>query len=71
MLEPGSFDVCKNAAVPMIAMLSHSELDMEVSDTDIETVESDNCREMLKSDRNTNGVLATMWEGEGFSCKDG
>ena len=54
----------------MIAMLSHSELDMEVSDTDIKTVESDNCRGMLKSDRNTNGVLATMWEGKGFSCKD-
>jgi len=42
--EPGSFDACKNAAAPMIVMLDHSELDIEVSDAGIETVESDDCR---------------------------
>ena len=30
--EPGSFDVYKNAAAPMIVMLGCLELDMEVSD---------------------------------------
>ena len=33
--EPRSFDICKNAAVPMIAMLGCSELNTEVSDTDM------------------------------------
>ncbi len=46
--EPRSFDACKNAAAPMIAMLDHSELDMEVSDTGIETVESDDCRRVVQ-----------------------
>ncbi len=48
MWEPGSFDVRKNAAAPMIAMLDHSELDMEVSDAGMETTESDNCRGVSK-----------------------
>ena len=56
--EPGSFDACKNAAVPMIVMLGCSELDTEVSDADMETVESDNCREVSKKDRDANSVLA-------------
>ena len=38
MLEPRRFDAHKNAAVPMIVMLDHSEIDTEVSDTDVETV---------------------------------
>jgi len=56
--EPRSFDVCKNAAAPMIAILGHSELDTEVSDAGMETVESDNCRKVSRRDRDTNGVLA-------------
>jgi len=59
-LEPGSFDVCKNAAAPMIVMLGHSELDMEVSDVGIEAAESNDCRGVSKKNRNANGVLATM-----------
>ena len=55
----------------MIVMLDHSELDMEVSDAGMETVESDDCREMSKKDRDTNSVLAMIWEGAIFSCKDG
>ena len=43
-MEPRSFDVCKNAAAPMIVMLGHSELDTEVLDAGMETAESDNCR---------------------------
>ena len=61
----------KNATAPIIAMLGHSELDMEVSDTGMETAESDDCRGVSKKDRNANGVLAAMQEGARFSCKDG
>ena len=69
--EPGSFDAHKNAAVPMIAMLGCPELDTEVSDAGMETVESDDCRRVSKKDRDANGVLAAMREGARFSCKDG
>jgi len=58
--EPRSFDACKNAAAPMIAMLGHLELDTEVSDAGMETAESDNCREVSKKNRDANGVLAAM-----------
>ena len=60
LLEPGSFDACKNAAVLMIAMLGRSELDMEVSDVGMETMESNDCRGVSKKDRDANGMLATM-----------
>jgi len=58
--EPKSFDACKNAAAPMIMMLGHSELDMEVSDAGMETTESDDCREVSKKNRDANGVLDAM-----------
>ena len=69
--EPGRFDTHKNAAAPMIAMLGRLELDTEVLDAGIETMESDNCRGESKKDRDTNGVLAATQEGARFSCKDG
>jgi len=69
--EPGSFDVCKNTAAPMIVMLGCSELDTEVLDAGMETMESDDCREMSKKNRDANGVLAAIREGARFSCKDG
>jgi len=69
--EPRSFDAHKNAVVPMIAIIGHSELDMEVLDAGVETMESNDCREMSGKNRDTNGVLATMQEGVRFSCKDG
>jgi len=50
--------VCKNAAAPMIVMLSHSGLDTEVSDTDMESMKSNNCRGISRSNRDANGVLA-------------
>ena len=71
MWEPGSFDACKNAAAPMIAMLGRSELDMEVLDAGMETTESNDCREVSKKDGDANGVLAATQEGARFSCKDG
>ena len=69
--EPGRFDIHKNAAAPMIAILGRSELDTEVLDTGMETVESNDCREVSKKNRDANGVLATMREEVRFSCKDG
>ena len=54
----------------MIIILGCLKLDIEVSDTGIETIESDNCREMSRKDRDTNGVLATMQEEVKFSCKN-
>jgi len=70
-LELRSFDVYKNATAPMIAMLGCLELDTEVSDTGMETMESDDCREMSRKDGDANGVLAMTQERARFSCKDG
>ena len=58
--EPGSFDTHMNVVAPMIAMLGLSELDTEVLDTGMETVESDDCREVSKKDRDANSMLAMM-----------
>ena len=71
LLEPGSFDVHKNPIILMIAISDHLELDMEVSDTSMETAESNDCRGLLKDDRDTNGVLITMQGRARFSHKDG
>jgi len=69
--ESGSFDACENTAAPIIAILGRSELDMEVSDTGMETAESDDCRVVSKKNGDTNDVLAATREGVRFSCKDG
>ena len=55
----GSFDVCKKAAAPMIVMLDCSELDMEVLNAGMETVESDDYRGVSGKSRDANGMLAT------------
>ena len=60
MWEPRSFDACKNAVAPMIAMLGYPELDTEVSDAGMETAESNDYRGVSKKDRDTNGVLAVI-----------
>ena len=52
----------------MIAMLGHLQ---GVSDVSIEATESDSCREVLEDNRNTNSMLATIWEKARFFCKDG
>ena len=44
----------------MIAMLDHSEVDTTVSNIDIETIESNNCREMSEDNKDANIVLAMM-----------
>jgi len=71
LLEPRSFNACKNAAVPIIAMLGYSELDIEVSDTDMETTGSNNYRGLSRKNRDANDVLVTIQEEVRFSCKDG
>jgi len=58
--EHRSFDACKNAAAPMIVMLGYSELDTEVSDVGMETVESNDCRGVSKKDGDANGMLAVI-----------
>ena len=60
MLEPRSFDVCKNAAAPMIVILGCLELDTKVSDAGMETIEFNDCRGMSRKNRDANGVLAAM-----------
>jgi len=47
-----------NATVLMIVMLGCSEVDIEVSDTDMESMESNDCREISKDNRDANNVLA-------------
>ena len=58
MLESGSFDVHKNATALIIVMLGCLEIDIEVSDTGMETANSNDCREMSRDDRDANGMLA-------------
>jgi len=70
LLEPRSFDACKNTTAPMIAMLGHSEIDMEISDAGMETTDSDDCREMSRDNGDANGVLAVTQERARFSYKD-
>ena len=59
LLEPGSFDIYKKAAAPIIVMLGYSEVDTEVSNVNMETVESNKYRGISKDNRDANGVLAT------------
>ena len=70
MLEPRSFDTCKNAAAPMIAILGCSEIDTEASDTGMKTTESDDCKEVSRDDRDANGMLAITQERVRFFHKD-
>jgi len=58
LLDPRSFNACKNTATPMIVMLGHSEVDMGVLDADMKTVESNDCREVSRDDRDANDILA-------------
>ena len=71
LLELRSFNMCKNAIVPIIVMLGCLKIDLEVSDAGMETTKFNDCRVMLGNDGDINGVLATIQEGARFSCKDG
>ena len=60
LCKPRSFDTYKNATVPMIVMLGCLELDIEVSDVGMKTVESDSCKRVSRKDGDANGMLAMM-----------
>ena len=49
----------KNAAAPIIAMLGHPELGVEVSGIGMETTESNDYKGMFRKNGDANGVLAT------------
>ena len=51
-------------------ILDHLEINTEVSDTGIETTESNDCKEVLENNRDTNGVLATTQKRARFFCKN-
>ena len=61
----------KNTVAPIIAILSCSELNMEISNTSIETVESDDCRGMSRYNRDANVLLLEcvdrLWLGLGLA----
>ena len=59
-----------NIIVPMIVMLGCLEIDMEVLDVDMETAGSDNYREVLEDNGDTNSVLVIIQERARFSYKD-
>ncbi len=52
-------------------MLGHLEINMKVSDVDMKITESNDCKEILRDNRDANGVLATIQERAKFSYKDG
>jgi len=60
LLELGSFDMYKKTSASMIVMINFLELDIEVSDNSIETMESNKCREILEDDKDANSVLAII-----------
>jgi len=57
LLELEIFDACKNAVTPIIVILGCSEIDTEVSDAGMETIEFNDCREMSKDNKDANGML--------------
>jgi len=60
LLEPRSFDICKNTVTLMIAMLGYLELDMKVSNAGMETAESNDCRGVSRKNKDANSMLATI-----------
>ena len=44
----------------MIVMLGYSELDTVILDIGIETIDSNDCREVSRDNRDVNSVLVTM-----------
>ena len=51
-------------------MLDYLEIDMKVSDTGMETADSNDCKEVLENDEDANGVLAIMCERARFFYKN-
>ena len=51
-------------------MLDCSKINIEASDTDIETIKYSDYRKVLKNNRDTNSMLTVIQEGVRFSHKD-
>jgi len=47
-----------NTAAPIIVILGCLEVDIEVLDVGMETIGSDDCREMSEDNKDANGILA-------------
>ena len=60
LLKPRSFDIYKNIIVPMIIILGCLEVGIEILDIDMKTIRSDDCRELLRDNRDANSMLAIM-----------
>ena len=71
-LESRSFDVYTKSTISMlmIVILSYLKVNIEVLSTSIETMGSDDCRELLENNGNTNSMLAITWEKVRLFCKD-
>ena len=54
----------------MIAILDYLKVDIEISDTGMEPMGSNNCRVLLGDNRDIISMLAVIWEKEIFSYKD-
>lgn len=52
--------MCMNATALIIMILSYLKIDMKVLDTNIENVKSNDYREILRNDKNTNGILVII-----------
>jgi len=70
LLEPRSFDAGKNVTAPIIEILDCLEVDTEVSDTGMETANSNDYREVSRDERDINSMLTTMQAEARFFCKD-
>ena len=57
LLESRSFDIYKKTTLPMIVMLDNLELNTKVSDISMETMKTNNCRELL----NNNEDIIVCW----------
>lgn len=60
MSEPRSFNIYKNVVAPIIAILDHLEANIKISYTGVETIESNNCKEILEDKGDAISTLVTM-----------
>ena len=60
LLDPRSFDIYMNAAIPMIVMLDCLEVDTEVLDIYIESIESNDYKEASGNNRDTNSMFVAI-----------
>ena len=57
LLEPESFDVFKNDIAPIIVILGHLEVNIEILNASMKTIMSNNYKGILEDNKNANNVL--------------